>query len=396
MQQETAPGTPAWLASVNDKAALTLAIERGVITRNMVHQETGLSKPTSSQMIGRLLAGGFIHEAGPVQGRRGPSPIGYAVNRDRCLGVALDVTEESIRATMVDVRDEEYPVISRHRSSMNNDDDPAAFAVGEITKAVAHATTAAGKRPGDIERLLISVPASVSPTQDLLLLGGSISPWPAEGLRALLSSTLSLDIEFDRDVYLAAGAEMVVRPNDNDFAYFWVGWGLGLTTVSEGEIVKGGHGQAGEVGYFPIGKEKGEDLQSVAGWLAVVDLFSQIGFTGRDIEALCSFIHRLSTKAWGDLDEDERAAMRELARRVTLIALPTMFITDPSSFVIGGPIGAAGAEMLAALVAEEIHRQSGWSLSVEAARVAKDASLQGARRLLRLRLVESLLGGVPI
>ncbi|MBW8873208.1 MAG: winged helix-turn-helix transcriptional regulator, partial [Leifsonia sp.] len=64
-------GTPGWLRETNDRTALSLLLEHGVLTRTRIGELSGLSKPTAAQMVSRLETAGLIHVVGEVSGGRG-------------------------------------------------------------------------------------------------------------------------------------------------------------------------------------------------------------------------------------------------------------------------------------------------------------------------------------
>jgi DNA-binding Lrp family transcriptional regulator len=106
------PGTPSWLRETNDRTALALLLEHGVLTRTRIGELSGLSKPTAAQMVARLETAGLIHAVGEVSGGRGPNAASYAVRTDRVLGVAIDINYLVMRATVVDPSGHEHPTIS--------------------------------------------------------------------------------------------------------------------------------------------------------------------------------------------------------------------------------------------------------------------------------------------
>lgn len=394
MQPEAAPGTPSWLAHVNDRAALKLALEHRVITRNLVHQTTGLSKPTSSQMIARLIAANLIREVGPVPGHRGPNPIGYAPNLEAQLGVAMEIKEVSISATLVDVLGDPHPVVQIKRNRDITEQQAEQTAVAEVAEALAEATRAAGSNPEDVRQLLLSVPASVSPYSDQLAFAGSVSPWPLDGLATLLSSHLGKCVTFDRDAYLAAAAEMGHRPDCSDLALFWIGWGLGLTTVTDGQIVRGAAGRAGEVGYWvPNPESSPKDMQALLGPAGLIPLMQQIGYEGSDFAEAVAYLADTCSDERQPSDA-EKEVLETITKRIVELVAPTLFLTDPDLLVLGGETGAAGGARLAAMVQEEVVAQTGWQLPVESTVMSDDLPLTGAREKLRGMLIEAMLDSI--
>ena len=66
------PGTPRLLRALNDRSALNLLLEHGPLTRTRLGELSGLSKPTASQLLGRLEAAGLVEPAGTLAGAPGP------------------------------------------------------------------------------------------------------------------------------------------------------------------------------------------------------------------------------------------------------------------------------------------------------------------------------------
>jgi len=326
-----APGTPAWLGTVNDRAALSIIVERGIATRNLVHQVTGLSKPTASQVMARLLNAGLVVDVGPVPSRRGPSAAGYAANDARHVGVAIEVTRTSVNATLVDVTGTEYPVHRFLRGDAREhelvlpegeagpDGEPldhgAATAVAEIRAAIDGAAAAAGRDAALVRHLLISIPGSVNPEIDVLWGAEALAPWPVSGLRTLLEHTIGATVTLERDVKLATIAELAEADEPEDICLLWLGNGLGLVNVANGAIVPGRHGRSGEIGYLPApsGPEGhgAHDMQDLLGGLAVRRILREAGI-GLDAENLDGALTELGAliraAEAGDRDEDTGAA----------------------------------------------------------------------------------------
>ncbi|PZQ51055.1 MAG: hypothetical protein DI570_25065, partial [Phenylobacterium zucineum] len=87
----TSAGTPAWLASQNDRTAFRLLLEHGPLSRSQLGELSGASKPTAGQMIARLERTGLIGPVGQVSGARGPNATTYGVRTDSRTGVAVSI-----------------------------------------------------------------------------------------------------------------------------------------------------------------------------------------------------------------------------------------------------------------------------------------------------------------
>lgn len=445
MQLPNAPGTPAWLGTVNDRAALALVLEHGVVTRNSIHRLTGLSKPTASQIISRLDAGGFIHSIGAVPGRRGPSAAGYAVNLQRHLGVAIDVTATGIHATLVDVAGTDHPVCAMPRThsvsaarttagvgertslayaasadsrgwqdhgaaaaadSESQDEGAnagASIALTEVRNAIQEASRAAGVDPASVGHLLISVPGSVDPRTDTLWGADALEPWPLTGLQSLLHHGLGVAVRLENDVKLATTAEVAARRSEDgcqDLTLLWLGNGLGVGHVVDEEVIRGGRGRAGEIGYLAPTEAAlalvptACDMQDLLGGPSVMRLLESHQVRCPESHADTEDHARLDCALAGLVaadDETRHAVLDALADRIAALANPLLFILDPHHLVLGGPTGAAGGNLLAERVAERIQDAVGWRLDLSSTRVPEQAVLYGARARLTGMLREAIL-----
>ncbi len=361
----------------------------------MLREATGLSKPTTSQMIARLLAADLIRSIGTVPGKRGPAPTGYAPNPLVELGVAIDLSEGHVEAVLVDVLGSSFPQVGFDRTFALGDLTSPELAIAETKKAVVLAAEAGDLDPESVGHVLIAVPASVADGGDLLHLAGSLPPWPEQGLATLLSQGLGLNVHLGRDVVLAADTELVEDPSSSDFALLWIGWGVGLATVANSQVLQGSSGRAGEVGYLvPSPDSSPKDLQELLGASAVVELARQCAVPAASFPEVLDYLSSLQPD--GDLDEATEEFLDELAGRIAGPVCRLIYVTDPGKVILGGPLGAAAGSLLADRVDQALRGRTLWPVAVEATRVGASQALFGARDQLREHLTQALLDRAAI
>lgn len=370
-------GTPGWLRETNDRTALSLLLEHGVLTRNRIGELSGLSKPTAAQMVARLETAGLIHAVGEVSGGRGPNAASYAVRTDRMLGVAVDIDAEVLRSTVVDASGDERPIAVTPLAGRSPE--------AEIRAAVDAACSAAGADAARVGTVCIGVQGALDPRTDELTFIETLPGWPKQGIRRRLEDALGMAVRIDNDVNLAALAERTdgAGRDAGGFALLWMGDGLGLSVDQGGTVHRGVSGGAGEIGYLPIPRSAAEldedarDLQDLIGGPAVARLAAAHGLTpGLDGEP-------------GARD----GFLGELARRVAVGVVPVLALLDPELVVLGGPTGCAGGPRLADLVTAEL--RPGWGeRSVVATGVAAHPVLRGAREHLVGEVREALFSEV--
>ncbi len=153
----TAPGTPSWLRERNDRTALEALFEHGPLTRNRLGELTGMSKPTAAQMVARLETAGLIGPVGEVSGGRGPNAVSYGVLPDRARGVAIDIREKVMVATVVDALDGDHPVVELDLDTLDHRDRTPE---GDVRAAIDAACAAADVDPRTVVIAWVGVEAA--------------------------------------------------------------------------------------------------------------------------------------------------------------------------------------------------------------------------------------------
>jgi predicted NBD/HSP70 family sugar kinase len=350
------PGTPSLLRELNDRAALELLLAEGALTRAQISERTGVSKVTVSQMLARLEERGLVMIAGEQAGGRGPNAALYAVVRSSAYVAGLYVDFDLVRAAIADVTGQRVASVS---VDPNGADDP----VRMICDALGQACESAGLDFSALSAVVIGSPGVLDPRTGAPRIAVNLPTWH-EGVPEALREVLHTPVLIENDVNLAAMAERAdgAAAGYDDFAFVWLGTGLGLAAVIDGQVRRGFGGAAGEIGWMPVhgaplpaGNEHPSKagLQAVAGGLAVQTLAAEHGFDGATpADAI--------TAALADLARDPRgdgaAFMDEFAHRVAIGVAAICVVLDPGLVVLGGTVGQAGGAELAARVTAEVPR----------------------------------------
>ena len=392
MTANSATGTPSWLGAVNDRAGLAVLLEHGPLTRNRICELVGVSKPTASQMMSRLLAAGCIEERGTTSGSAGRSAVVYAARTDRPLGVALDLDAFELRASVVDATGAERPVI---RIELPRDPTERS-AVEEVSRAIAEASSAAGTDPAAVHSICVGIPGYVDPGPTGELFSETLPGWPVRGLKSILEEELSRSVYVENDVNLAAVSEREHGAGaDSDvFALLWLGNGVGASFDVAGDLHRGSFGGAGEIGFLPLPVDahaldpSARTSQDLVGGRAVALLARHHGLDVHGYHAARAAL------AAPDADAARQAVFHDLAERAAWVALPLLATLDPGRLVLAGPTAGLGGDAFAEEVGRAIRRISRWYPDVVATRVPGDAVLRGARIVLAGRVREELLDTV--
>jgi predicted NBD/HSP70 family sugar kinase len=394
------PGTPSLLRELNDRAALELLLAEGPLTRAQLSERTGVSKVTVSQMLARLEERGLVMIAGEQAGGRGPNAALYSVIPSSAYVAGLYVEFDLVRVTVADVAGNRVADVS-----MNPDggDD----LVGLVREAISQACASAGIGLENLSAVVIGSPGVLDPRTGAPRLAVNLPTWQ-EGVLDGLREVLHTPVLIENDVNLAAMAERAfgAATGLDDFAFVWLGVGLGLATVIGGEVRRGAGGAAGEIGWMPVhgaplpvgNEHPGKaGLQALAGGLAVQALAAEYGFRGPTpadaIAAAIADLTRTGTSA-GDSQGAGAAFLDELAQRVSIGVAAVCVVLDPGLVVLGGTVGKAGGTELATRVAAEVARICLARPTVVSASVPDEPVLRGALQAALVQARAGLLGSL--
>ena len=382
-------GTPSWLGAVNDRVGLSALLDHGPLTRNRICELVGVSKPTASMMMNRLIAAGVVEERGQVSGGSGRNATLYAARSDRALGVAIAIDAHELRASVVDAAGGPRPVV---RTALP-EDAAARSAVGEVAAAIRDASAAAGTDPDEVHTICIGTAGYVDPSGAGTLFSETLPGWPATGLRATLEAELGVVAFIENDVNLAALAERETGAGvDRDvFALLWLGNGVGASFDVAGDLHRGTFGGAGEIGFLPLSADASalddaaRTSQDLVGAVAVKRLAAARDLPADEYQAAIAAIAA---------SPDRDLIIDQLGERIAHISLPLLATLDPGLLVLAGPTAAVGGPRLVESVERDIRRLSRWYPDVVATHVAGDAVLAGARAFLAAKVRDELLGTV--
>jgi predicted NBD/HSP70 family sugar kinase len=389
-------GSAKLLRAINSSAALAHLLREGRLTRAELRERTGLSKPTSSEMLRLLSDAGLAVVAGRTAGAPGPTAEIYAPNPDAAYAAAIsvrDTTEQDRPDLAVALCD--LTGVIRDRAEVDIDfsrRSPGDAVAAEIIAACRRA----GVDPARVRHVQIGVAGSYDARSGTIH-HTDVPGWDAPGLfstlRARLASALgAVDVAIDNDVNLAAVAERHrgVAARVDDFVLLWLGHGIGLATVLGGDLLRGARGGAGEIGYLPLAPGPDAiDLQDFIGGPAVMRLAAEQGGSG-------------PTAAEALRSAADTKLIEEFGRRVAFAIAAIVSFLDPPLIVLAGEVAQAGGARLRDAVAAAIYNSvdplhpalAGEPVEIAMTAVDDDAVLLGgldaALEVLRESLISSL------
>ncbi|HVQ88780.1 MAG TPA: ROK family transcriptional regulator [Actinomycetes bacterium] len=364
-------GTPSLLRSLNARTVLELIRSAGPISRAQIARDSGLSKPTVSLALNRLVASAVVREVGRSSGGKGPAALLYQLDPAAGSVVGIDVGRGWIRAGVADLAG--AVIAQRERRSTARSADAVLDRLGELLTEL---FDVAGLRRDRVTSWVLGTPGIVRPGASRLELATNLPGWGKPSVLKRLHELLG-DVVVENDVNLATIAEQRFGHGRrvDDFVVVSIGTGVGMGLVLGGRLYRGATGAAGEIGYLPIGATEGWKaqqglLEAATGAAAVVRNARDLGMTGR-LTAESVFDAARSG------DSHALRVVGDEAKRIGLAVAAVASVVDPSLVVLGGGIGR-NADLLLDGVRRCIAEVSPLSPTIAVSALGSDAVLRGA------------------
>jgi glucokinase len=321
--------------------------------------------------------------------------------------LALDLGASRIRAALVSP-DGRLHARTEGRTPGELGPDAVVDACIDRLRATLDAVAPADRRA--IVAVGIAAPGPVDPRTGTIVDPPNMGPDIHDvALAPAVADALSLPAVLDRDTQVAALAEMAfgAARDARDVVYLTVSTGIGGAVVSDGRLITGPDGTAGELGHLPVeldgppcGCGASGHLEAIASGSAIARLAREAAASGEapGLAALVRSLAPVRLEARHVAEAEERgdphaAAIMERARRAfAAVCVGLVDVFDPELIVVGGSVARNQGERWLAPARREVER---FGFRVPARRVrivgaglGDDVGLVGSQPLVALRLAE--------
>ncbi|KJS55088.1 transcriptional regulator [Streptomyces rubellomurinus subsp. indigoferus] len=374
--------TPSTARAINDRLALNLLLEQGPLTATELRGLTGLSRPTVADLLDRLQRTGLVAVVGERgEQRRGPNARVYALVASRAHLGAVDVRSGGVSLIVADLAGR---TLATAEAPVDGGGGPGTAArIVDVLRE-----TARGAGVERLHTIAVGAPGLVDPATGRLHSTGDLPGWHTELLTALRELP-GVEVILENEVNLAGRAEYRIgAARDREtFVLLWLGHSVGAAVVLDGRLRRGFSGGTGEICFLPVPGAVGlPSADSCEGGFH--------GLVGSAAVCALARAHGLPADPAGDAPAAEaavRAALAasgpgepggafldELAERIALGAAAVCVVLDPGCVVLGGELGRAGGDELAARVERRLALLSPLRTEVRAGTAGGGAVLAGA------------------
>ncbi|MCT9092033.1 ROK family transcriptional regulator [Streptomyces sp. ASQP_92] len=375
------PASPSTARAINDRLALRLLQDEGPLTAGQLKHLTGLSRPTVADLVERLQGSGLVHVVGESGAeRRGPNARLYALVADRAHLAALDVRTEGVSLVVADL-------LGRTLAEATLPVEPEAGTGPAVEQAVALLERTAKEAGAErLHSVGIGAPGLIDPASGELRDTSGLPAWHRELVR-VLARRLPAAVLVENETNLAAVAEQrlgAARGRDT-FVLMWLGQGIGAAVVLDGRLRRGASGGAGEIGFMPVPGTGG--LPSATGCDGGFHELAHAGAVTRLAAA-----HGRSGSAEEAVRDADGPFLDALAERLAIGAAGVVAVLDPGLIVLGGELGHAGGQLLAARVQRALSALTPLATEVRPSALGDGAVLSGALLTARDAAQDELFG----
>ncbi|MFC7621978.1 ROK family protein [Microlunatus sp. GCM10028923] len=235
------------MKSRSDDRVIELLLARGPLDRPALAELTGLSRPSTGELITRLINAGLVEEDGEIPtGRRGPNAMRYRLRRGCGTVVGLEIQPDHAEAVLADVDGTE---LERIRVKARRNERPATL----VRRAVR------GFDGADrLQAVVVATPGIVDRQGNVVFV--SDHPHWAGPQGARLTEALGVPVVLENDTNLAGVAEhrYGAAADSDDFVLLRFTESLSAALVLDGRLVRGANGAAGEIGFHPYQRTAAE------------------------------------------------------------------------------------------------------------------------------------------
>ncbi len=308
------PGTkvlPEHARAHNRALVLQTLFHQAAMSRADLARETGLTRVTISDLVGELIADGFIVETGTRESS-GPGKPAILVDLDRAghriVGLDLSGSEVVIGAVL----GLDGSIIERREIPL-----PVAGDLLEAVVELARGLVDAADAP--VLGIGVGSPGVVDPRG--VILAAPNFGWVGFDLEGVLRNALGLPVLVANDANAAVLAEYTFGGAGDDVLLVKIGRGVGSGLLAGGQPMRGARFAAGEIGHVTVGTDGGPEC--VCGKIGCLEAWLSVPSLAKRLDAAA--------------DADHDRVLRDAGERLGIALAPVVGALDLSEIVLSGP-----------------------------------------------------------
>ncbi|ACB59854.1 ROK family transcriptional regulator [Exiguobacterium sp. RIT594] len=326
------PRNSKWMRSYNRALVLRLIRMHQPISRVELAQQTKLTKPTVSNIVGELIADQLVmeRELGVSNGGRKPILLELVAKEQYVIGI--DATSHRFIGVIADLSGNTIHEVETMGKFDTNEE--LMEAVVQLCQQLIDATD----QVGTIHGIGISVHGMVNPETGVILFAPRFHLHDV-ALKEHLEQRFAYPVFIENDVRALASFELLFGEGVgvDQFFYLYAGEGIGGAYVLDGKLIDGENHITGEVGHMRLDLDgpicscgNRGCLEALAGEKALLRDFEAVD---PQVKTLTELRRRLT-----DQDPHATAAYHRAGEYIGIGVLNTIHLINPKRILLGGPM----------------------------------------------------------
>lgn len=229
---------------INRDIVLELIRAGQPISRADLARSSGLGRSTISQIVEQLISENWVREGAMGSLPRGRRPTLVGLNED-LVAIAVDIHPRQASVALVDLNGR---LLSRSPVPLTSDPSASMKLIIECMQRI-HRTAPRKSTEG----VGISLPGRINPATQRLIFAPNLK-WPDFDIKKMVENSMGLPVMMENDATACLLAELTFVRMDGvrDAVLVAVAEGVGTCVLTNGQLVSGHNGMAGEFGHVPI------------------------------------------------------------------------------------------------------------------------------------------------
>jgi glucokinase len=249
--------------------------------------------------------------------------------------------------------------------------------VDRLVAAIDSLLSGYGQERANLRGLGVAVPGLVDAGAGIVLTAGNLAGWSRVPLRDLLAARLHIPVNIEQDANAAALGERWrgAARNLENFAFVALGTGIGVGIVIDGQLYRGAHHAAGELGDLVVGREFLGQERDGQGNLA--QLIGGKTLRRRAKQATGDDLSAAEVISRAENDAELAPMSDEVDDYLAMAIIAIAALLDPEAIIVGGGTAEAGEDLLDP-VRERVAREVPALPIIIASALGSEAQLYGA------------------
>lgn len=343
---------------INTSIIFNYLRDHGTAYRAQMARELGISAPAVSRAIDNLLKESYVNESVRVPVKTGKKAAQISINADYGYIVGVDLLADPVKIAISDFGGKLYATY------VASPFEPGADFSDQLGSAIMQSMRTFRRKfakPGaTVLAIGIGVPAVVNPETGAVVDASLYDSIASSDFYGKVSAKFKVPVFVENISNLAALAELKqgAGRGAKNMLFVNISRGIGAGIIIDGNLYRGSHGAAGEIGYF-VTERKGLTRDN-----------RKIGY----LESVASV----------DAMRNDGARQGEIIDHLALAIADAMFVLNPEIVVIGGAIceiDDADTKLLQPLMRKVLDSYPFRPVSICKASLGSEASLIGAMQV---------------